>query len=245
LTLSLSGNHLTSDELLSSVFTPSFITSIISLQLKQDLERDQSLSSCPCPSAVYPLSLLKAIYKASPSSRLSIAQILLSTSAERVMTCKGALQLSRSEELNINRTTRAVSQSHALGDAEFYLPPERSPPQLLEQSNIPLQSQEHPHDYFLMDLLHFMISVTPINNNSGEDSLLLSPHSLHDHFLRTLFQLLKCYGVRYAKASTEFYDSVVLKLALRSLTMLTARVRGTASLLPLSLVPLLSDKDFR
>lgn len=218
---------MTSDELLSSVSTPSFVSATISFQFKQELDRDQPLSS-PSTSTSYPLSLLKAIYKASPSNRHSFAQVLLSTSAERVATCKGALQLSRNEELNITQTTRAVS--HALGDPEFYLPRERSLPQLSDPASIPLQPQEHPHDSFLIELLYFMISVTTINNNSEED-LILSDQSLHDLFLKTLLNILKCYGVRYAKASSEFYDSVVLKLSLKSFELIASRVRGTAPFL--------------
>jgi hypothetical protein len=217
---------MTSDELLSSVSSTSFISSIISFQFKQDLKRDQPSVPSSSSSSTYPLSLLKAIYKASPASRYSIAQILLSASAERVVTCKGALQLSRAEELNITQTTRAVS--HALGDPQFYLPPERSPLQLSDQFNIPLQPQEHPHDCFLIELLHFMISITTINNNSEED-LILSEYSLHDLFLKTLFNAVKCYGVRYAKASSEFYDSLVLKLSLKSFEMIASRVKGATA----------------
>lgn len=207
-------NVIDSEELLRTVFTPTLISRVFSQRLICDAEVE------PSTSANSLLSLLKALYKVAPSLRCVLANDLRNTSAERVDTCKLALKTSRENELDINRATSDILQdcrTFSLNSLDHR-----------EQDKMfPLHRQEHPHDCFIAELLYFMITNTELNNNL-EGERVLFENGLHQTFFLILINVLKCYGVRYAKSTSECSDltSIVLKYFLKSFQIILSRIQG-------------------
>jgi hypothetical protein len=210
----IEGIHsLSSVELLVMVFTPSFISSIFSQMLCLD-ETNQPASPC-CPSSSSNLlSILKAVFKASPTSRDLIIETLHSTSAERVATCQKTSKYARDHELDIHRTASAMSFPFD-GTASVPSGPLR-PSVAIALPSTPAATA-HSQDSLIVELLSFILSTTASSTASA------STVPGKDLLIRTLMNILRCHGVLSSESPET---SSVLKLCLKSMELLLSSPQG-------------------